>query len=236
MTVYIGMELSNQMIVDSAEIVSVELQGACVLWNKSDKYKKPNCSFVLLLNSCILTVYSCCQIWSPDVIFSYHNFGVSIVGFLKPCVNYRLSLKKWGKNKKKKKKENNTMWINYKQFYLQWKFVQLPSSLSIPLSQIVKENNAVFHITSFHSHWIMLFTLYRITLLSCLSHFQDKYRKFYVLPGCCLFPLILLMDCLVKCAVQVVFFWWVSGTCIFIAVQHLLEDGIFVKVSYPEIP
>lgn len=128
------------------------------------------------------------------------------------------------------------MWINCQQFYLQWTFVQLPPSLSIPLSQFVEENNAVFHITSSHTHWIILFTLCKITSLSHISHFQDKNRKLCVLPGCCLFLFIPLTGYLVKYAVQVVFSWWVSGTCILIAVQHLLEDGIFVEVSYSGVP
>lgn len=77
--------------------------------------------------------------------------------------------------------------MDCQQFYLQWKFVQLPPSLSIPLSQIVEKNSAVFHIMSSHSHWIMFFTLCRITLLSHISHFQDKNRKLCILPSCCLF-------------------------------------------------
>lgn len=83
--------------------------------------------------------------------------------------------------------------------------MQLPPSLSIPLSQIVEKNSAVFHIMSSYSHWIMFFTLCRITLLSHISHFQDKNRKLCILPGCCLFLFIPLTGYLVKYAVQVVF-------------------------------
>lgn len=48
--VYIGKELSSPMIIDSVEIVSMKLQVVGFLGNKSDKHKKANCYFVLLLN------------------------------------------------------------------------------------------------------------------------------------------------------------------------------------------
>lgn len=58
--VYIGEELSSPMIIDSVEIVSMKLQVVGFLGNKSDKHKKANCYFVLLLNPYNLTLFFSC--------------------------------------------------------------------------------------------------------------------------------------------------------------------------------
>lgn len=74
------------------------------------------------------------------------------------------------------------------------KSVQLTPSLSIPLSQNQEKNNAAFHIRSFHSYQIIFFTLCRITLLHCISHFQGKPRKLCVLSICDLLMFIFLIS------------------------------------------
>jgi len=57
---YISKELSNPVIIDSTEMVSVKLCILGFLWNKIDKYKKGNCSFVLLLDPYIaILIFSC---------------------------------------------------------------------------------------------------------------------------------------------------------------------------------
>lgn len=87
------------MMIDSAEVVSLELQVLGFLWNKGDRHKNTNCSFVLVFNPCILTFFFLA------VAFFLHHYGVSIGCFLMPCVKFHVKFKKKGGGGEKEKRE-----------------------------------------------------------------------------------------------------------------------------------